>query len=158
MKIRNSETFSALKKKYFEIYKTILNSFFNCHSPKWIKLITRLRLGLSHLHEHKFRHNFQDTLGDDIEATIHYLLHCPNYLDETRTLSDNLQSNGENIYDKNDSQISELLLFGVSSNNDASDTCILNATMQYVLVTKRFCNPLTISWVVWKIHIFEYIY
>ena len=109
------------------------------------QLITRLRLGLSHLHEHKFRHNFQDTLGDDIEATIHYLLHCPNYLDETRTLSDNLQSNGENIYDKNDSQISELLLFGVSSNNDASDTCILNVTIQYVLVTKRFCNPLTIS-------------
>ena len=77
----------------------ILNSIFNCHSPNGIKLITRLRLGLSHLREHKFRHNFQDTLnpicsyGDDIETAIHYLLHCPNYLDERRTLLDNLQKN-----------------------------------------------------------------
>ena len=83
--------------------------------------------------------------GDDIETTIHYLLHCPNYLDERRTLLDDLQSIGENIHDKNDSQISELLLFGVSSNNDASNTCILNATVQYMLATKRFDVSLTYS-------------
>ena len=64
---------------------------------------------------------------------------------------DNLQSIGENIHDKKDSQISELLLFDVPSNNDASDTCILNATIQYILATKRFDVPLTNSWVVWKI-------
>ena len=93
-------------------------------------------MGLSHLREHKFRHNSQDTLnpiyscGDGIETTIHYLLHCPNYLDERRTLLDSLQSFGENIYDKNDFQISELLLFSVSSNNDASNIYILNATIQ----------------------------
>ena len=64
----------------------------------------KIRLSLSHLCEHKFRHNFQDTLnpicscGDDIETAIHYLLHCPNYLDETRTILDNLQSIGENIH------------------------------------------------------------
>ena len=60
------------------------------------------------------------------------------------------------VHDKNDFQISELPLFGVSSNNDASYTCILNATIQYILATKRFDVPLTIE-VVWKIHIFEYI-
>ena len=63
---------------------------------------------------------------DAIETTIHYLLHC---LDERRTLLDNLQSIGENIHGKNDSQISGLLLFGASSNNDASNTCILNASI-----------------------------
>ena len=151
LKIRNSKTFSAFKKSILKFIRPSSNSIFNCHSPKGIKLITRLRLGLSHLREHKFRHNFQDTLnpicscGDDIETTIHYLLHCPNYLDERRTLLDNLQSIGENIHDKNDSQISELLLFGVSSNNDASNTCILNATIQYILATKRFDVPLTYS-------------
>ena len=30
------------------------NSVYNCHNPKEIKLITRLRLGLRHLREHKF--------------------------------------------------------------------------------------------------------
>ena len=29
----------------------------------WIKLLTRLRLGLNHLREHKFRRNFQDTIN-----------------------------------------------------------------------------------------------
>ena len=125
------------------------NSLFNCHSLKGIKLITRLRLDVSHLRKHKFRHNFQDTLnpirscGDDIETTIHYLLHCSNYSDEGRTLLEGLQSIGENIHDKSDSQITELLLFGVSSNNDASNTYILNATIQCILATKRFDVPLT---------------
>ena len=57
---------------------------------------------------------------------MHYLLYCPNYLDERRILLDYLQSTRENIHDKNDSPISELLLFDVASN-----TCILNATMEY---------------------------
>ena len=128
LKIRNSKTFSTFKKSILKFIRTSSNSVFNRHSPKGIKLITRLKLGLSNLGEHKFRDSFQDTLnpicscGDDIETTIHYLLHCPNYLDERRTLLDNLQSIGEKIHDKNDSQISELLLYGVSSNNDASST------------------------------------
>ena len=130
------------------------NSLFNCHSLKGIKLITRLRLDLSHLRKHKFRHNFQDALnpiwscGDDIETTIHYLLHFSNYSDEGRTLLEGLQSIGEKIHDKSDSQITELLLFGVSSNNDASNTYILNATIQCILATKRFDVPLTYSWVI----------
>ena len=124
LKIRNSKTFLLLKKVFFKFIRPSSNSIFNCHSLNGIDLITRLRLVLSHLCGYKFRCNFQDTFnpicscGDDIETTWHYLLHCPNYLDERRTLLGNLQCIGENIYDKNDSQISELLLFGVFSNND----------------------------------------
>ena len=94
-------------------------------------------MDLSHLRKQKLRQNFQDTLnlicscGDDIETTMHYLLYCPNYLDEWRILLDYLQSIQENIHDKNDSLLSELILFDVSSNNNASNTCILNATMEY---------------------------
>ena len=121
----NSKTFLLLKKVFFKFMRPSLNSIFNCHSLNGIDLNTRLRLVLSHLCGYKFLRNFQVTFnpicscGDDIETTWHYLLHCPNYLDERRTLLGNLQSIGGNIYDKNDSQISELLLFGVFSNNDA---------------------------------------
>ena len=76
--------------------------------------------------------------------TIHYVLHCSHYLDERSTPLDNLQSIGENIHDKNDFQ-KELLLLGVSSSNDTSNTCILNATIQYLLAIKRFDIPLTNS-------------
>ena len=59
------------------------NSIYNCHDPKVVKVITRLRLGLSYLREHKFKHNFQDSInplcncGHDTESTTHFLLHCP---------------------------------------------------------------------------------
>ena len=45
-----------------------------------LKLLTRMRLGLNHLVDHKFRHNFQDCLkpicscGQEIETTSHFLL------------------------------------------------------------------------------------
>ena len=35
---------------------------FNVHDSHGVKLLTRLKVGLSHLHENKFRHNFQDSL------------------------------------------------------------------------------------------------
>ena len=142
LKIRNSKTFSAFKKSILKFIRPSSNSIFNSQSPKGIKLITRIRLGLSHLREHKFWHNFQETLnpicscGDDIKTAIHCLL-------ERRTLLDNLQSIGENTHDKNDPHISELLLFGISLNNNASRTCILNAITQHILITKRFDVTIT---------------
>ena len=60
--IRN-KTFSAFKKTILKFLRPSSNSIFNCDNPKGIKLITRLRLGLSHLCEHKFRDNFQDILN-----------------------------------------------------------------------------------------------
>ena len=58
LKIRNSKTFSAFKKSILQFIWPSLNSIFSCHSPKGIKLITRLRLDLSLLREHKLGHNF----------------------------------------------------------------------------------------------------
>ena len=51
------------------------NTTFNIHNPYGIKLLTRLRLGLSHFRDRKFRHCFQDTLnrlgdcGNDTKTT-----------------------------------------------------------------------------------------
>ena len=50
-----------------------------------LKQLTRMRLGLSHLADHKFKHNLQDCLnpicscGLEIETAIHFLLCCLNY-------------------------------------------------------------------------------
>ena len=35
-----------------------------------IKYLTRLRLGLSHINDHKFRHNFQDRLNSLCPCTL----------------------------------------------------------------------------------------
>ena len=48
----------------------------------------------------------------------------------------------ENILDRNNFQLPEILLFGDSSFNDAKNRNIVNATMQYIFDTKRFYVPL----------------
>ena len=39
------------------------NSIFGCPNPIGVKLLTRIRLGLSHLREHKFKCSFHDTFN-----------------------------------------------------------------------------------------------
>ena len=60
--IRNSESFSIFKKNILKFIRTSPSSIFNCHNPKGVKLLTRLKLGLSHFRDHKFKHSFQDSL------------------------------------------------------------------------------------------------
>ena len=77
-KIRNSGSLSIFKKNLLNFIRPSANSIFNIHNPYGIKLLTRLRLGLSHLCDHKFRYCFQDTLnplcdcGNDTETTTHF--------------------------------------------------------------------------------------
>ena len=65
--------------------------FFNCCNLKGIRLITRTRLELSHLRDHKFKYNFQNCLNpfcncsSSIESTSHFLLHSPIFHDEGHT-------------------------------------------------------------------------
>ena len=109
-----------------------------------VKLITRLRLGLLHLQDHKFKHSFQDCLnptcrcGIKVETTAHFLLHYPNYLHERKTLLDNIKSVFPNILKQSDSFINNFLLFGDTSLDSCSNTIILNATINFTTSTKRF--------------------
>ena len=88
---RNFESLAIFKKHKLAFIRPAASRTFNCYSPDGLKLITRLRLGLSHLRFHKFKHNSQDTLNPicscgTVETTIHYLLHCPNFPNERLTL------------------------------------------------------------------------
>ena len=115
--IRNSESLTIFKKHMLAFVRPAANSTFHSSNPDGLKLITRLRPGLSHLRFHKFKHNCQNTLNPicscgTVETTIHYLLHCPNFSNERLTLFSKLQSIDENILSKDDSNISKVLLFG----------------------------------------------
>ena len=109
------------------------SSTHNCFNTKWIKYLTRLRLGLSHLRDHKFKHGFLDSLnpicscGLDIETTCHYLLHCPNFINE-RTLFLN--------------DVSRITKDALPSFDSATNTLILNASVEYILSSERFDGPL----------------
>ena len=98
-KLRNSENFRVFKNNILKFIRPKPNGFFNCCNLKGIRLITRLRLELSHLREHKFKYNFQNCLnpfcsyGSSIESTYHFLLHCPIFHDKRHTLRSTLNNN-----------------------------------------------------------------
>ena len=154
--ISSFESFALFKKIVLQFIQPTANRTFNYHNPIWIKLITRLRLGLSHLGDHKFKYNFLDCLNlvcccdKDIETTVHYLLHCPVFSDERLIFFSNIRSIYENVLSGSDSRIFETLLFGISSFNNTKNTSILNTTIDYILSTKRFDVPLTNFWFVLK--------
>ena len=146
--IRNSTSFNIFRKNILKFIRPSANSLFNCHNPKGIKFITRLRLGLSHLCEHKFKHSFQDSLnpfcscGLDIESTAHFLLHCPTYIIERRTLLSTLVNIDNNLLDLCEPVLIRTLLFGSNSFDTDANTNVLNATIEYIISTKRFDEPL----------------
>ena len=63
LNIHNSKSLTSFKGKILKFIRPSGNSTFLCNNPKEIQLLTRLRLGLSHLQDHKFNHNFQDNLN-----------------------------------------------------------------------------------------------
>ena len=142
--IRNSSSFNIFRRSILKFFRPSANSFFNCHNLKGIKFITRMRLGLSHLREYKFKHSFQDSLnpfcscGLDIESTGHYLLHCPTYITERRTLLSTIENIDNNLLDVCEPVLIKTLLFGSNLFDSNANTNVLNATIEYVRSTKRF--------------------
>ena len=104
--------------------------YLGCHNCKEIKYLTRLRFGLSHLRQHKFRHSFQNTLnpfcscGLDVDTNVHFFLYCPLFTNQRAQLMNDFDSSNDKYandsnhkysnlkYTSNDSVLSHILLFG----------------------------------------------
>ena len=56
---KNSENIRFFKIWLLKFTRPPPNSIFDIYNPYGIKLLTRLRLGLSHLHEYEFKHGFK---------------------------------------------------------------------------------------------------
>ena len=119
---------------------------FNSHNLKGVKLLTRLRLGLTDLCEQKFKLSFQDSLnptcscGNDTETSADFLLHCHNFLNERSTFVNIIGTVDRNNLTRSDSQVIETLwyYYDDSNSNNITNTLILNATIDFVIATKRF--------------------
>ena len=81
--LQSAASLSVFKKNLLNFIRPSRKSVFNCHIRKEIKYLTRLRLGLSHLCKHKFKHNFQDTVnpfcscGLDVDTNTHFFSLLP---------------------------------------------------------------------------------
>ena len=139
--IHNSETLNIFKSKILKFIRPTANSIFGWNNPIGVKLFTRLRLGLSHLREHKFKHSFQDTLnplcscGKEVETTFHFLLSCPNYSDERLTLLSKIRNINPNISENTNSQITLFFLYGDNNFTASTNFIILSSTIEYISET-----------------------
>ena len=135
LNIRNSKTLVRLLSS---------DSIFLCNYPERMQLLTRLKLGLSYLQEHKFKCNFQDTLnpiwncGEDIEFSCRYFLYCSLCNNERLALLNDIQGIDKCILELTNSHFVEVLYHGRKFLDISSNNNILNATIDFLLKTKRF--------------------
>ena len=116
LNIRNSESISIFKSKLLSFTRPAQTNIYNIFEPKGLTFLTRLRLGLIHLNEHRFRHNFQDCLNPlfscslEIEDISHYLLHCHHFSHHRVALKNSVKSICNN-FDSMSDNVKEDLLF-----------------------------------------------
>ena len=128
------------EKKNLSFIMSSPNSTFSCHHSKGIKLLSRLRLGLSHLRKHKFKYSFQNSLNlfcscgkGEVETVSHYLLHCSNYSEEWLALLNTVKNIGMSISQQSDSRFASVLFIGDTSCDDNKNIFSLDATVDYII-------------------------
>ena len=106
--IRNAERYASFRKMPLNCIRTTGNSTIKTYDPLGIQLLSRLRLGFSHLSEHKFRHNFADSLNSlcscslENESTFHFFLCCQNYTTLQRAFMTDLKNINDAIMTLNE--------------------------------------------------------
>ena len=55
LQIRKANSLLSFKNALLKLGRLVPDSYFNIHNPVGLKALIRLRVGLSHLNEHKFK-------------------------------------------------------------------------------------------------------
>ena len=128
--------------------RPVANSVFNVTDGKGIVLLNRLRVGFSHLREHKFRHNFVDTADpfcncrtNSLETTEHFLMHCSDYSNERLVMFNTLQQD-MSLFPLKPRVLHHILLYGDPNFSTEKNNEILSATVKFLVDTGGFSGAL----------------
>ena len=114
------------------------------HNPVGVKLLTRLRLQLSHLNEHKFWHGFEDAISPmcscnmEIESNKHFLLRCHFHSSQRLELLDNLNKINSSFSKLSAKDQVNILLCGYSSDNLISLNKEIIKPINFLIKSGRF--------------------
>ena len=143
--IINSNSLEIFKSKLLGFIRAVQRSIYNVFNPQGLEFLTRLRLGLSLLNEHRFIHNFKDCINPlsscslEVENTLHFFLRRQPYSTFRMGLMNKAdQSNLSYLSDEN--KVS-LLLYGDSRFDGNKSNSILSTTI-IILETERFLTSL----------------
>ena len=143
---RTATYLAIFKANISRIIRTTQEQVYGIHNPKRLATLTQLRVGLSELNYHKFRHNFNTTINplcpisDGVEDMEHFLLHCHSYQLQRNSLLSRVQSvllscglsNLSNV------ELVSILLYVDERLNFESNKMIIKATLDFIESSKRF--------------------
>ena len=143
---RNASSLGIFKEKLNKIIRPTPKQVFGIHDPKGLAALTQLRVGLSALNFHKFRHNFNDTLNpmcpinDGVEDTEHFLLHCHSYHLQRNSLLSRVQAIllSYGLLNLSNEELVSLILYGDERLPIESNKAIIKATLEFIESSKRF--------------------
>ena len=145
--MRLAPSVSVLKKCFLSIIHSPAKSVFGIHDPIGLSYLNQLRVGLSKLNLHEFKHNFRDTVNpmrptsDVIEDTEHFLLLCPSFPVQRRDLLAGVVKLLRSIYqviNLSSNSLMYLLLYGYENPFDDLNSNILELTLRFIRSTGRF--------------------
>ena len=133
-----------LRKKLLTLIRSLVNDTYGIYDPLGVRLLNRLGLGFSHLREHKFRHNFTDTLNPlcsyshKTEDTEHYFLRSQNNLSFHTALMNDLNNINTVITSLNSNDLLQLILYIDESFSKETNCKILTASTKFIKDTQSF--------------------
>ena len=144
--VRLSPSLSIFKTKLSKLIRPTPKLVYGIHDSKGLAILTQLRVGLSKLNFHKFKHNFRDTVNplcpanDGVEDTEHFLLLCHSY-NELRF--DLLNSVNAILLPHGFSSLSNevllrFILYGDERLTIDTNKKLLEATLKFIHASERF--------------------
>ena len=151
---RKVKSLFSRQKQTFSKHLSLLQLYWNGISlmlifvTRFLVMFLWIRLGLNHLADHIFRHNFQDCInhicscGQVIETSTHFLLHCSNYHSARQTLFEKVKKIDSSILKQNDQVIAKTLLFVDEKLKAAQNISLLTSAIEFLQATERFKTSL----------------
>ena len=108
-------SYSVFCKTLLDFIRPTVNSTFGTSDVSGLKLLTRLLVVFSHLREHKFKHNFQDTLNQfypcslETEDIYHFSIRCQNFSNQRNVLFNDLNAINSEILLMSENEIVQTL-------------------------------------------------
>ena len=142
------QSYERFRKVLLSSIRPSENKIFNIHDQVGLKLLTRLRLGLSHLCEYKFWHNFEDTLNlacscsIEVKTKLHFFLWCQFFNDIREILVNDLMNIDRFLPSLSQDKLISILLYGNDAFNNNKNHKILICTIQFIKDLHRFDDSL----------------
>ena len=146
IEILRSGSYNIFRKSSVNFIRRSASNVYNINDTISIKMITRLLFSFIHLQEHKFKHNFQDTLNPlcscsiEVECTCHYFLRCHIFDALWATPMNDFKNIETDLVTLRDENLTKILLYS-HIHDDKTNQIILMHVIRYIKDSQRSDEP-----------------